>query len=265
MSRSKYERIIEKLFFDRYSGETANLQFEREDIASAAEKLGLSPPKNLGDVIYSYRYRRPMPESVCETAGTGHVWVIRSTARGQYCFAHVRDIVLEPNPNLVATKIPDSTPGVIDMYALGDEQALLAKVRYNRLVDIFTGLTCYSLQNHLRTAIAGVQVETDEVYVGIDSHGVHYVLPVQAKGESEALGRIQFEQDIEVCREKFGRLIPRLIGTQFTESGLIALFELQETDEGFGVVNEKHYRLVPPEEFSEEELREYQRRVHNRP
>lgn len=39
-------------------------------------------------------------------------------------------------------RLPDSTPGVIAKYAMFDEQALLARLRYNRLLDIFTGLAC---------------------------------------------------------------------------------------------------------------------------
>lgn len=262
MARSRYERIIEKVFVDRYSRGADRLPFDREDLVSAAEELSISLPKNLGDVIYSFRYRRPMPQAVLDTAAEGYTWVIRSEGRGRYCFAHVRDLTLEPNPNLVATKIPDATPGVIDMYALGDEQALLAKIRYNRIVDVFTGLACYSLQNHLRTTVRGLgQIETDEVYIGIDGSGVHYVLPVQAKGGSDSLGRIQFEQDMQLCREKFGLLVPRLIGTQFTSDGLIALFELEETQEGFGVVAERHYRLVAPDQLSEDELLEYRKRL----
>ncbi len=35
------------------------------------------------------------------------------------------------------TPILDATPGIIELYAFSDEQALLAKLRYNRLVDIF--------------------------------------------------------------------------------------------------------------------------------
>ncbi|HLI09294.1 MAG TPA: hypothetical protein VKV40_22220 [Ktedonobacteraceae bacterium] len=63
---------------------------------------------------------------------------------------------------MAETKIPDSTPGLIAMYALGDEQALLAKLRYNRLIDIFTEVTCYSLQSHLRTTVPSIgQVETN--------------------------------------------------------------------------------------------------------
>jgi hypothetical protein len=54
---------------------------------------------------------------------------------------------------MASTKVPDSTPGVVAKYALSAEQALLAKVRYNRLVDIFTGVACSSLQNHLRTTL----------------------------------------------------------------------------------------------------------------
>jgi hypothetical protein len=75
---------------------------------------------------------------------------------------------------MAETKVPDSTPGVIAMYALSDEQALLAKLRYNRLIDIFTGVACYSLQSHLRTSVRTLgQVETDEIYIGLDKRGAH--------------------------------------------------------------------------------------------
>ena len=101
---------------------------------------------------------------------------------------------------MATTKIPDATPGIVAKYALGDEQALLARVRYNRLIDIFTGVVCYSLQNHLRTFVAGVgQIETDELYVGVDKKGAHFIFPIQAKGGSDQLNIVQIEQDFEVC------------------------------------------------------------------
>ena len=96
-----------------------------------------------------------------------------------------------PNPNLATTKIPDATPGIIARNAFSDEQAVLALVRYNRLIDIFLGIACYSLQNHLRTTVRGLgQVETDEIYVGLDKRGSHYVVPVQAKGGNDRLNRV---------------------------------------------------------------------------
>jgi hypothetical protein len=159
---------------------------------------------------------------------------------------------------LVETKIPDSTPGIILTYASNDEQGLLAKVRYNRLIDIFTGLTCYSLQNHLRTTVPNIgQVETDELYVGLDKRGVHYIIPIQAKGGSDKIGVVQIEQDFAVCSEKYPKLICRPISAQFMQNDVIALFEFELGDNGVGIAREKHYRLVLPNELSSEDLERY--------
>ena len=80
----------------------------------------------------------------------------------------------------------------------------LTKLRYNRLIDIFTGVTCYSLQNHLRSSVAEIgQVETDEICVGIDKRGAHYVFPVQAKGGRDLLSIVQIEQDVALSAGKF--------------------------------------------------------------
>jgi hypothetical protein len=170
----------------------------------------------------------------------------------------VPDKPIAPNENLATTKVPDATPGVVAKYTLSDEQALLAKLRYNRLVDIFTGVTCYSLQNHLRTAVPNMgQAETDEIYVGLDKKGAHYVFPVQAKGGSDKLSIVQIEQDIAVCGYKFPSLICRPLAAQFMQAGVIALFEFEEGDQGLAIVAEKHYKLVPPEEVTDEDLRHY--------
>lgn len=147
---------------------------------------------------------------------------------------------------------------MIVKYALSDEQALLAKLRYNRLIDIFAGVTCYSLQSHLRTSLPSLgQVETDEVYVGVDRQGAHYVVPVQAKGGKDRMSVVQIEQDIAICAAKFKDAICRPLGAQFIESNLIALFEFEPTTEGVRIRTERHYQLVPWEELSEEELRRY--------
>ena len=162
---------------------------------------------------------------------------------------------------LAETKAPNATPGVIARHALSDEQALLAKLRYNRLIDIFTGVTCYSLQSHLRTTVKNVgQVETDEIYVGVDRRGAHYVLPVQAKGGRDRISIVQIEQDVALCAEKFPGLICRPIGAQFMAGDLIALFEFEEGDTGTVIAAEKHYRLVPFEEMTEADLEAYRNR-----
>ncbi len=164
-----------------------------------------------------------------------------------------------PNSNLAEIKIPDATPGIVEKYSQGDdEQALLAKVRYNRLVDIFSGATCYSLQNHLRTTVDGLgQLETDEVYVSVDKYGAQYVFPVQAKSKKDKIGIVQIEQDMALCEQRFPELICRPIAVQFMEDKLIALFAFGKQDDEIKLLQERHYRLLPHDQLTDEDLRNY--------
>jgi len=259
--QNRYSQIIEHIFRSKFSKGSTRVEFERTDIETAAAKLEIRLPRNLGDLIYSFRYRVDLPDSIRADAPSGMEWIISPCGRARYCFLAVSSAIIAPSPMLVATKVLDATPGIIDRYALNDEQALLAKLRYNRLVDLFTGVVCYSLQSHLRTAVSGMgQVETDEVYVGVDRRGAHYVFPVQAKGGRDKLGIVQIEQDFAMCESKFPKLLCRPVAAQFMEGGVIAIFEFEKTDSGVGVSCEKHYRLVPPSELTEAELETYQRR-----
>jgi hypothetical protein len=258
---NRYTQIIEHIFHAHYHPGDNRVSFAREEFQEVAAQLGIRLPKNLGDLIYTFRYRATLPESLRATAPQGEMWVIRPAGRARYEFVLVRDFSITINALLAETKVPDATPGVVSMYALSDEQALLTKIRYNRLVDIFTGVTCYSLQNHLRTTVPELgQVETDELYVGIDKHGAHYVLPVQAKAGHDNLGPIQVEQDIALCTFKFPNLICRPIGAQFMTPDVIALFEFEMTEQGIRISAEKHYHLVPPENISPADLQKYHMR-----
>lgn len=209
--------------------------------------------------IYSFRYRAELPIKIRECAPAGMEWIILPAGRSKYRFVAMEVTRIKPNELLVETKIPDATPGVISMYALNDEQALLAKLRYNRLVDIFTRTTCYSLQNHLRTFVPDIgQIETDEIYVGLDKKGGHYVFPVQAKGGKDKLSMVQIRQDISLCTHKFPSLICRPLCAQFMNDSVIALFEFEYGHDGLKIFSEKHYRLVHPDEISMNDLKKYQ-------
>lgn len=259
--KNRYAQIIEAIFLKYYRPGADEVPFERSDIVQVAEDLGIKLPKNLGDVLYSFRYRAELPDRIIEKAPEGYEWIIRPAGRGRYLFALTTEATVVPSQRLVETKIPDATPGVIEKYALNDEQALLAKIRYNRLIDIFAGLTCYSLQNHLRTTVPDIgQVETDEIYIGIDRRGAHYVLPVEAKGRTDKIGIVQIEQNFAVCATKFPDLICRPIAAQFMDNEAIALFAFEQTENGMAISSEKHYTLVSPEELSPEELENYRKR-----
>ena len=225
--RNRYSALIEDIFNQHYHEGDKEVAFERDDLIRTAQKLEIKLPKNLGDILYSFRYRANLPPSICQRAPERLEWVIRPTGQAKYKFSLTSMPRIIPNTVLAETKIPNATPGIIEKYAFNDEQALLAKLRYNRLVDIFSGVTCYSLQNHLRTTVPDMgQVETDEIYVGIDQRGAQYVFPVQAKGGTDQLGIVQIEQDFALCAVKFPDLICRPIAAQFIEGNSIALFYL---------------------------------------
>ncbi|MBI2346179.1 MAG: endonuclease [Deltaproteobacteria bacterium] len=257
-SGNRYSSLVERIFVDRYKAGMTEMPFRREDLTKAAKALRIALPKNLGDVIYSMRYRTELPDAVTDTQPRGKEWVIEGKGKSEYAFRLVTISQIVPNPHMAAIKIPDATPEIVGAYALTDEQAILAKVRYNRLLDIFLGVAAYSLQNHLRTTVSGLgQVEIDEIYVAIDKRGRQYVVPMQAKGGNDRLSSVQTKQDIACCKEKFPQLICRAVSAQFISTDLIALFELGTSGEEIRILEERHYKLVPADQISENDLRGY--------
>lgn len=266
---NRYKLILEHIFFAKdfgaYRSGMTQIEFAREDLERAARSLRLVLPKNLGDVVYAIRYRTSLPKTIIQTQSKGMEWIIEGVGRSRYRFSLLPSNRILPNPSLKAIKVPDATPEIIAAYALNDEQALLARVRYNRLIDVFLGVTAYSLQNHMRTTVKGVgQIEIDEVYVALDQRGVQYVIPVQAKGGKDQLAVVQTKQDLACCAEKFPALVCRSVSAQFIEmddkTKMIAMFELETEKGSVVIVDEKHYRLVPSSEIGPDDLRAYRRK-----
>ncbi|MBP6582397.1 MAG: hypothetical protein KA204_02825 [Chromatiaceae bacterium] len=85
-SQNRYKALIEKVFFDRYKNGSVEVEFEREDLVAAAGELGIQLPKNLGDVVYSIRYRTPMPDSILKIQPEGLEWIIEGAGRSKYVF-----------------------------------------------------------------------------------------------------------------------------------------------------------------------------------
>jgi len=258
---NRYSAIIGTIFKRHYKTGKTQFEFSRDEFVEIAKSLGIVLPKNLGDAIYSFRFRTALPTDIVATAPKGMEWSIELAGKGVYRFRLGTLIRILPRPDLLAIKIPDATPEIIASYALSDEQALLAKVRYNRLIDIFLGIATYSLQNHLRTTVNGIgQIEVDEIYVGVNRNGQQFVIPVQAKGGTDQLGVTQTRQDLACCVEKFPQLTCRPVSAQFMADDVIALFELTLEGQDVKVVEEKHYRLVPSDEIGEQDLKSYSKR-----
>ena len=255
---NRYQALIQKIFFDHFAGGATEFEFDREELEDGNTELGFRRVKNIGDVPYSFRYRRKLPDSILGTQPEGREWIILGAGKGRYRFKLFKKANVLPREGLVVTDIPDATPEVIRAHRLGDEQALLAIVRYNRLIDTFLGLTTYSLQNHLRTTVEDMgQIEVDELYVGLDKHGCHHIVPVQAKVGRDRIGVVQIVQDIGFVEQKFPGMRCRAIAAQFMKGGEIALFELTLQEDEIRVVEERHYRLVPAGKLDYESIRGY--------
>ena len=252
-----YLKLLNKIFFDRYKDGVTVIDFSRDDLVRVANELGVDTPKNLGDVVYSHRYRIES-EEIKAKSPPNKSWAIFGTGKARYQFKLVSQFRLVPREGLIVTKILDATPEIIKAYSLSDEQSLLAKVRYNRLIDTFLGVTAYSLQNHLRTSVPQIgQIEIDEVYVAVDKFGAQYIIPVQAKRGNDKSSIVQTYQDIKWCKKAFPQLIPVPISVQFIDNHRIAIFSLKEINNDIVIDSERHYLLVKKDGITVDELKSY--------
>ena len=74
MARNRYEQLIERIFLAHYKRGNTEVTFEREEIAAMAKRIGIEIPKNLGDLIYSFRYRVALPSSITDKAPNSSGW-----------------------------------------------------------------------------------------------------------------------------------------------------------------------------------------------
>jgi len=63
--------MIEEVFLAGCSENASSIEFSRDELEKAAERLSIALPKNLGDIIYSFRYRTALPERIRATAPEG--------------------------------------------------------------------------------------------------------------------------------------------------------------------------------------------------
>lgn len=108
-----YKPIIEKIFFSHYKPGMREVHFSRPEIETITVSLGIKDPSNYGDLVYSFRFRSALPDSVRATANEGEAWVIRLAGKGRYVFALIADKPILPNELMTDIKVPDATPGML--------------------------------------------------------------------------------------------------------------------------------------------------------
>jgi hypothetical protein len=65
---NRYTRILEAIFERHYKKGVSEIDFERAEFTQVADELGIVLPKNLGDVLYSFRYRTLLPKSIIQSS-----------------------------------------------------------------------------------------------------------------------------------------------------------------------------------------------------
>lgn len=244
--RKLYDRAIAEMFRRIYDFNADALAFTKDQLVQVCQELRIVID-NVPDIPYHYRTgRSDLPDEILNTGN----WVIEGAGKGRYRFSRLeRTPYISIPDGIYMTEIPESTPDIVLKYGGIDEQAVLTRIRYNRLIDTFLSLTAYHLQGHVRSSIPGVgQVEVDDLYVGVDTAGNWYIVPMEAKsvGLKERLGVIQVRQMILFAKQYASKLILRPVGVKSLEDGSLVFLEFDDEPEleKISVKRYMRYKLI---------------------
>jgi hypothetical protein len=243
---SLYDEVILEVFLRHYKVGAERLLFEKDELAEICNKHGITV-RNIPDIIYSYRVRKLLPSQILATGN----WAILPAGRGTYAFLLLRNPPRFEIPfgDYQPIDIYNAIPEVVEGLLRQDEQSLLTRLLYNRLIDIFTGLTCFHIQNHYRSFVADLgEVEIDAIYVGVDKTGTLTVLPIEAKSqaESEVIGRIQIMQMSKLMHQDFPVLQRRIFAAKALQDGTIAMVEFSDHEDldEIKIISVGRFRLI---------------------
>lgn len=208
--------------------------------------LALAPRANLGDIIYTYRYRRDLPPEICSRAPEGKVWLIKGAGDGIYVFKAVAESRMQPDPTIIPETFTDLSHPVVRRCRKNDEQGILALIDQNDLLSRFFGFPVKRVQSHLRTKLKGIgQVEIDDLYAGEDADGRCVIVPVQAKGAKDRPGPAQALQDMAFCAAHYPGDRCRPLSIHYDpRTRRIAMMELEAEGDVVRVVAEQHFRAI---------------------
>jgi hypothetical protein len=247
---NKYRKILKKVFLDARAAAKSGMDdvpFSSSDISTAQAALNLSGG-NPYDFKYNSKGRGGLDAAIVETAPVGMEWRIVSISKGNYVFrlSPAGSNIFELN-SMKPVPILDCAPAIVERYALTDEQALLARIRYNSLIGIFSGKVVYSLQTHWTTSDPGGsgQIEVDEIYIGLGEDGRHFSIPVEAKrrGKSEKITSDQILSNYRLCLSKMPETNVLPLAAKQIDEHTVALleFNVELTTETVSLKREIHY------------------------
>lgn len=129
-----YAKMVQRIFFDHYKDGVTEFVFDRSEILKLKAEFDVEIPRNPGDLPYKYRFRSELPDAITKTQPQGLEWLIELAGRARYRFKLGKMNRVLPREELQTILVPDATPEIIRAYRMKDEQALLAIIRYNRVL-----------------------------------------------------------------------------------------------------------------------------------
>src|SRR2546423_2980 len=108
---SVYGDAIRTVFFKGYVKGINRFIFNRRELLEAMRSRGLLMPKsseeeiakNIGDIVYTFRFRKAFPKEILETAPTGKMWILLGVGDARYEFRLITTPSLAPDPNWFVT------------------------------------------------------------------------------------------------------------------------------------------------------------------
>jgi|GEM_PF-2868858 len=224
---------------------SGDLLFSQEDLRHAADELGLEV-RNFPDLTYNLRSRSPLPQEILDAGFT----TIAIRGRGKYALVSGDDKVEVPSGTDTVEVSTASIPAAIRDILRADEQSILSAMRYLDVVSEFIGTNAFHLQGHLRTSGGlGQQVEADDVWVAQNADGSRIILPIEAKGPRERVGRHQMMSTVDAVLAKIPGFPVVPLAAQLQASGLLVLISFAYSVEG-GCITE-----IVPKKFRQYALR----------
>ena len=251
--RRQYERIWRIVFDEaKERGQNADGEYTFTTRDQRRAQSAVNNSGNTYDLKYNLKGRGMLPAELQGEAPEGKAWHVHAISKGKYAFRllSIGEDRIEPSSKASPIEIPNALPLLVEMHARRDEQALLARIRYNNLVGMFLGLSVYSLQSHWKTAIkgSGIPTEIDELYVGLDAIGRQFAICVEAKsrGPREVISAAQILGNHTAAAQQF-RTIPIIsVAAKEMDDYTVAML-LLAVDTAAGTVAlevERHYRIV---------------------
>ena len=103
------------------------------------------------------------------------------------------------------------------------------------------------MQGHFRTTVKNTgQVEIDDLYIGLDTDGNGFVLPIEAKIDSlkDQLGVVQVTQMIRFAEAQFPDLSVRPIGVKLMLDGSYMFLEFTAVSDPNQIATKRYKRYL---------------------